>query len=381
MRNVALLIQNTFRVTFRKKSNIFIYLFLPLLGVLLSILIYNGTGSEKVRIGLADRDGSRLSADFANAIKALDGYTVSTIAEEDIKENLLSGKLDAAVILPGGFGEGILSLRPVKAQIVTIKGMETTAWIQNNVNLYTRNLVDLAAASDSDTSVFDKMYAEYRANQLKLTGISLKDEHTGKLMTITSMGFLIMFVMLGASFTSQIILNEKRNRTYYRICSAPVSSREYIASNAISSMLIVALQIIAILLIMKYLFRIETFVPGTLMFLILMLFGMAAVGICLTVTAFSSSSYMASTVNTLILTPTCMLGGCFWSVDFMPEFMRKISYFTPQRWALEAIQKLQAGGSLNDIRMNLLILPAFAAASFLVAAYRFSRGENMQKFV
>lgn len=229
--------------------------------------------------------------------------------------------------------------------------------------------------------MLDKLYKQYKEGHAKLTVVKLKDISTGKYMVTTSIGFLIMFIMLGAGIINMIILKEKRNRTYHRICSAPVSARQYIAGNAITSLLIIIVQILIIQVVMKFILRIDTGISDAAMFIILFMFGFVAVGIGLVVTAFSSSSYMAGTLNTLILTPTCMLGGCFWSPELMPGFMQKIGYFVPQRWAIDAIQRLQTEGTQADISLNLLILAAFAAALILVAIYRFSRTNNMQKFV
>lgn len=97
--------------------------------------------------------------------------------------------------------------------------------------------------------------------------------------------------------------------------------------------------------------------------------------------AFSSSSYMAGTLSTLIVTPTCLIGGCFWPVYLMPDMMQKIAHFMPQWWVIDAIQHIQSGGRLTDILINIAILLAFTAAFFLLAIFRFSREENVQKFI
>lgn len=381
MRNILLLVLNTLKVTFRRKGNIILYLILPIAGVLLSILIYSNSQAGSVQLGLVNKDASTLASDFENLVSNVNGYTVYTMDESEVKNQLLDRKLDAVVVIPEGYSESIHSHQSPNITIMSIKGQEATVWIENYINLYTRNLMDLSVASEGNMDTFESMYKSYRTNRLKLSEATLEDKQTDRLMTMTSMGFLIMFIMLGAGFTSQFILNEKRNRTYYRICSAPVSSREYIAGNILTSILIVTFQSILILASMKYLFGIETFVPDFILFLILISFGITATGISLLVTAFSGSSFTASTLNTLILTPTCMLGGCFWDVDLMSGFMKNISYFVPQRWTLEAIKKMQSGSPFSDILINLVIIYAFAIAMFLIAAYRFSRADNVQKFV
>jgi len=357
----------------RRKGSVFVYLVLPIAGLLLTMLIYSGVQSGPVGIGIIDRDGSALSSDTLEALKSLKGYTVSEVDEKDIKSSLLDGKLGAVVVIPEGYGMEIVAHQAPKVEIISIRGQDVTAWIQSYLNLHTRNLLDLSAASKGNQEAFDKLYTEYKSNRLPVSEVKLEDQQTGKMMTVTSMGFLIMFIMLGAGMTSHFILSEKVTRTFYRICSAPVRPGEYIAANTLASLLIVSVQNILVLLLMKYLFKIETFVPGPILFLILFCFGIAATAISLLVTTFSVSPYMASTLNTLILTPTCMLGGCYWQVDLMPEFMQKLSYFVPQRWALEAIEKMQVYGDIRIILLNLLILLAFAAAMFLTAIWQLRR--------
>jgi len=48
---------------------------------------------------------------------------------------------------------------------------------------------------------------------------------------------------------------------------------------------------------------------------------------------------------------------------------------------MEAIRKMQDGGALRSITLNLLVLAAFALAFMLIAAFRLSRTDNLQKFV
>ncbi len=381
MRNIVQIISNILKTTFRKKANIIIYVFLPLLGVLLSLLIYGGTSSSQVRVGFTSRDDGILAAEVRNVLDSKEGFSVSDVIEEEINGKLTEQMLDVVISIPEGFTESVYSGDIKDVEIITIKGLETTAWIEQLINSYMNVLERLSAASEGDRMLFDKMYEQYEETSIHLNVASMEDKQVGKSMTLSTIGFLIMFIMLGAGFTSLIILKEKRSRTYYRICTAPVNSRQYILANAMTSVLIIIVQIIVIQLSMRFVFRINTGISDSAMFIILLMFGLVAIGLGLTITAFSSSSYMASSLSTLIMTPTCMLGGCFWDVDFMPEFMQKISYFMPQRWAIDAVKKLQNRADFSDVYINLLVLGAFALALMLVAAYKFTKTDNLRKFV
>jgi len=381
MKNILFLVKNILRVTFRKKGNYIVYLLLPLLGIVFSLGIYSGAKSQPVQIGVIDQDQTALSSYLIQETAKAGNYTLNLVREAEIKNRLFNQTLAATVIVPAGYEKSIIAGSPAAIEIISLKGKDTTAWLEQFFNLQTRNLKDLAAAANGDHQAFRELFQRYSGNPLQISAIELQDESVSKGITLTSLGFLLMFVMLGAGLTSHAILNEKRSRTYHRICASPVSTKEYLSANALSSLIIVTAQTLFIIVALQTLFRIETYVPAPLLFLILLLFGLVSIGIGLITTAFSSSSYMAGTLSTLIMTPTCMLGGCFWPVSLMPETMQKIAHFMPQWWALDAIQKIQDGGNMTGILMNIAILIAFAAAFFLIAVYRFARESNVQKFV
>jgi hypothetical protein len=39
--------------------------------------------------------------------------------------------------------------------------------------------------------------------------------------------------------------------------------------------------------------------------------------------------------------PTCLIAGCMWPREFMPDFMLKLSNFVPQTWILKGLSNNQ----------------------------------------
>lgn len=381
MKTLLFLVKNILTLTFRRKSNIVVYLILPIISVLVSLLIYSNTGSSNMIIGYVDNDKTFFSKELLDSIETLDGYTLKDVKDEDMNGLLADNKIAAAVIIPEGYEDSIYENNIKNIQIVSVKGYETTVWLENYINLHQRNIKDLVFASNGDRESFDAMYKSHAENKLEVYDINLSDDKSKKDTTITSLGFLIMFIMLGQGFAAQTILKEKRERTYYRIASSPVKTSEFLLANIVASMLISLIQIILVLVFLEHVFQINTFVPTNIMISILFVFSLVACGIGLVVTSYSDSSYMASTLNTLILTPTCMIGGCFWPVYIMPKFMQNLSYIVPQRWALEAIEKIQKGYDYTAIVLNLFVLLMFAVVFFVIAILRFRKLKSVEKFV
>lgn len=381
MSNVLLLTFNTLKLIFRKKGNIILYFLLPLAGILLSVVAYGNTGSSPVNLAVVDKDKSMMAGDFMQSLTQEGKFKLTTIEEKNIDQEITSNQAEAVLVIPQGFAEGVYqeNLKPI--EIVSIKGEAATAWIQNYTNIYLKNLHDLAAASGGNRDTFNTIYNHFKQDKLALKVSAVKDQAQSKGMTAQSIGFLIMFMMLGAGNVAEIIQKEKINRTYYRICAAPVTSRTYVFGNVLTNLVIVMIQVFLTLLFMTRVFNIQIFIPFWQLYMILVLFGLVAIGLGLLIIAFTNDSKQAGTLQNLIITPTCMLAGCFWPLDVMPKAIQRIADFLPQTWVITAVQKLQEGGTLSQVSINLSIIVAFALSFFLIAAYRFSRNNSVKTFV
>ncbi|MNT80068.1 ABC-2 type transporter [compost metagenome] len=86
---------------------------------------------------------------------------------------------------------------------------------------------------------------------------------------------------------------------------------------------------------------------------------LAALGMAMAIAGLAGNNENGGAFNTLIITPTCMIGGCFWPFQIMPDYMQKLANFVPQKWAIEAISILSTGGRLADVGLHLAILTLF----------------------
>ena len=381
MRNIFLLTANILKVTFRKKSSFIVYFVLPLLGLFISMAMHSSTGTRSLNVGIINKDNGIFSDDMIDSLRYIEDFDLTHTEPNSFENLLLDDRLVCVVIFPADYTESFLSGKPAKIEIVTLKGKDTTIWLENYIRLYAENVYILVQASGGRKEVFDKLYQGYKEQKLNLEAERVVYQAKDRSIAFHSLGFLFMFVMIGTGNTAEIILKEKRDRTYFRICSAPVKPGEYVLSNAVTNIIIVLVQICALIFVMRWVFKINTYVADWQMLVILGYFGLIAVAIGMVIVAFAGSSYEAGAASTLVIVPTCMLGGCFWPAELMPDMMQKASYFVPQRWALDAIQALQRGADFSDVVGNLAVLLAFAAALFAISAYRFRVADNLGRFV
>jgi len=384
MKDVIWLMRRILRGTLRRKSSWIVYIGLPLAGVLLSMALYGNSAGGDLRVGIVNNDGDQLvTQDAIKFIEGLGQIKIMMTDEASLRQDIAAAKLDSGLIFGQGFADAIRNGDPSagNVDIVSAKGAQVTAYIGSMLRNYVGNAAAIGQAAQDDVAAFDKVYADYRETSFKLNATTIEDSTNRKDMTYQSIGFLVAFMMFSAVNLTELILREKENRTFYRLLSSPLSARSYVISNVTVNMIILLLQIVLTVFFMKTVFRIDSGIPLAQLVFVLLLFALAAIGLSLMIVAFAKSTKAAGAMANLIVTPTCLLSGCFFPMDIMPDSVKKVSHFLPQHWLLDSINKLQHGESFGSLGLNFAILLGFAAAFALIAVYRFNRNNDARLFV
>lgn len=172
-------------------------------------------------------------------------------------------------------------------------------------------------------------------------------------------GLMLIFMMSLINNTVSLVMEDRKLRTLARTYTAPVRAFEIVTGNFLGSFAVGTLQVLVILLITRYVAGYEYGLPFVSQFVILEFFLLASMGIASTVASMVKNATNMNVINSLVVTPTCMLGGCFWPISLMPEWMQKLANFVPQKWALDAIERMSAGQPLSHMWMNMGVLALF----------------------
>jgi ABC-2 type transport system permease protein len=382
MKMILWLARNSLRNTFRKKSSWIVFFCLPLVGVFLSMVLEGNSHGSMLRVGIVNNDGNQaITQDTIRFVEHLNQVKITMTDDKTLRSDIAASKLDSGLVFGQGFAVSVRNGEPKDLDLVSVKGAQVTTYVKSLLQNYIGNVSAIGKETQGDQAAFDRIYTDYAKHNFKLTAESVTDTSNLKAMTYQSIGFLITFMLFSAINLSELILKEKENRTFLRLLSSPVSARAYVLSNVLVNLFILFLQIVVTLVLMKSVFRIDSGIPYAQMIPILLMFALASIGLSLLIVAFAKSSQGAGAISNLVITPTCLLSGCFFPMDIMPDTIRKISNFFPQHWLLDAINKLQHGDGFGSLGLNLAILLGFAAVFTLIAVYRFGRNNDTRLFV
>lgn len=382
MRDLLWLIRKTFLSTFRKKSSVIVFFILPIAGVLMSTFVNSSNDNSTLRIGVVNQDGQQIVAtNTVEYLKQLNQTEITLTDEATMQEDIAAGKLDSGLIIKEGYSSSIQEGNPLPLQLVSVKGASVTSYVNAMLNNYVGNLAAIGKGAQGDTTQFQNVYNAYQAGSFAFHKESLKDQSQPGQITYLSVGYLLMFMLFSAFNLCEIILLEKENRTYLRLLSSPISARTYVLSNVVINMVILLLQIIVTLFFMKSIMNIDAGISYVTLTFVMFLFALCAISLSMMIISFANSSKSAGALQNLIIVPTCLLGGCFFPISIMPDSVSKFANFLPQYWVQVIVAKLQQGKSLGQLTLELSILVAFAAAFAVITIFRFSRNNDVKRFV
>lgn len=381
MRSIFLIAKNTLRIVLRKKGNIVLFILSPVLIITAMMFLFGNASTGVNSIGIYNEDKGILGKELVSKISSIEKFNVVDVKAAEINDLVSTQKVDCVITLPTNFSEKLYNGESIKLDMKTIKGEDTTIWIENFTNIFVENLKTIGKVSNGSKEVFNQMLVGLTDGDIKLTIGKVEDVSNSRSTTSASIGFLIMFMMYATTVTSSMIIKEKQEKTFYRVQSAPVNSRAMVMGNILANIAIVALQSILVSITVNHILKMNSGIDTIQLIIVLITFGLVSVSLGMMIISFSNSTAQTGNLTTLITTPTCMLGGCFWPVTFMPKTLQKISDFMPQRWALKSIESLQTGTSLSGILINLAVLGAFALVFCSIAAYRFKINKNLEGFI
>jgi ABC-2 type transport system permease protein len=273
-----------------------------------------------------------------------------------------------ALVVPKGTAEALAADKPI--QLVLKAGAEQTDAERRLHFKIQKALVNLTLQGPTPSPVQDTK------GPLALAQASLDVRRQG-----TTYGFqraipayLVMFVFLNLLVSGAGIAEERATGQMRRLVLTPASFNHILLGKLLSRFATGWLQIAYLLALGIFVFGIEWGAhPGVLCaFLSVFALASAALGI-LVGTLFADPDKCATLAvwSAMILSP---LGGLWWPLEIVGPTLRKVAYFVPTGWGMEAVNSIMAfGAGALDVAPFAAALAGLFVVSFVLAARRLRR--------
>lgn len=321
-----------------------------------------GDGLPDVDIVDLDRSGS--SAHLLHALAQTGDYRLhETEDREDATTRVTGNDTIGAIIIPAGFEAALLEGARPSLQLIRLQVSEQSIMLELDVADIAGAMAQAHRLADSFhdgaiPAMADTVLQQHLDQQIKGSVVETGSQPDPQLHMVIGLTLMFLMILINQSVTT--IVEDRHNQMLSRLYAAPVRSFQIGFGHFLGSFSLGTIQVLLITLLTRTLFSYDFGVSAWTQFLILEAFVLAAFGIASTVGGLVRNKNQLSMINTLVMTPTCMIGGCFWPVSLMPDFMQKLANFVPQKWAIEAMTLASTGEPLSVISVHLGILILFA---------------------
>ena len=408
MRKVFDIAITDLRLFFSSRGNLVGLLLIPIaMTAVVGFAITPGSGPSSVQIDVVDHDQSELSDQFLDAIRSANSSLILCPMdndEEDIcefdgelpldiaqaVERLEGSKTFAVIEIPVGFEEAVRSFSSVNVGYLSDESLSAPGYIQQAVDTALRRINGAVVASrvgtyvleeielypfsqeelkDFSNSTYDRATVLWGENPVSVSfelTAAEDDETVGSVegfgQSVPGMGSMyVMFTVFGGMVT---LVGERKQWTLQRLVVMPVSRVQLLGGKILGRFILGLLQYVAV-------FAVGIVVGlnfgGDLLalFLTMVIFTLAVTSLSLTLGTRVKSEEQAAGLTNLLGLTLAPLGGAWWPLEIVPEFMRTIGHVSPIAWAMDAYRSLIfENGDLGTILVPLAVLLGFSLVCF-----------------
>lgn len=368
---------NLIKRTIGNRRGFLFFIVAPALIVSL-IIGFSAKKDEKASVLYINSDEGAVGRHLLRELEHTGRYRLSTAPTPDaMRTAVIEHKADAAFIIPAGFSQGLKEGRAMRVELLELSMSESSFTLRMSLDQTIRQVSASLRALDASGQADDRLnlvLEQVEKHQVRAARTDYGWYASPSLGLAT--GILLMFLMGLVNNSVSIMVEDRKQKTMTRMFTAPVRAYEIMLGNFLGSFAVGTLQIVLVLAFTRYVMNFSYGLPFMQHLLVMECFLLAVIGIGSAVAGLIRNSENIGAVNSMVAAPTCMLGGCFWPVSIMPEFMQKLANFVPQTWAIEAIRRLGSGQGLGDVAMHLGVLGLFALVLLGIGSVVMKPGET-----
>jgi len=343
----------------KNKINFLIYVLLPPILAIVFMFAISSGNSQTIPIGITDLDNSHSSLQIIKYINDNNKYEVQYYNDnKSLINDITNRNIRAGIFIRKGFEKSLIEKEPIKVELYSIEGATVLGWLDNFINSKISSMREIAFSP-----YYYEILDNYENKYIALDVTNVNDVSNKMEASQAGFGIFIFASIFSIWAICMLAFKEKILKTYQRILISPITHIQYVMGNVIASMSFALMHMVISIPIIYLIFDIKNFISiGNLIILMFALYAsVITLGVLLVSLGKRQNSLMA--INVLVLTITSMLGGCYWSIEFMPQFMQNIGKITPQYWFNAAIINLSKNES---IYLNVIVLMSFAIIYLLI---------------
>ncbi len=420
MRAILAITRNDLLVYFQERSNLIFLIVMPIIFVVVIGSVFTaGSDNTIVRMDVLDNDNSPASAALVEALAdanpqvivcpaaigsnvegdapcALDeGVSIdSTLADE----RLQNGTVFATLTIPNGYEDTLFASEEVTLTFRADPSLSAPGIALNTVlsvitrvggsivaaNLSTEAAAELDLVSDDNRDEFyAARYAEAEAAwgppppitvTTEVANVTVEEDTQGGFsggFNQSATGMAAMYAMINVVGLAATLVQERLDGTLPRLLVMPITRGQILAGKFLRGYGLGLLQFAILLGFGAFMgVNFGQNIPAVLLISLVYVLTVSAMAIFMATVA--RTPEQASGFALLASMTLAPLGGAWWPLEIVPEFMRTVGHISPIAWCMDAFNTvLYDGGGIPEVIVPVLVLLGFALVFFVIGIRRF----------
>jgi len=383
-RRTIAIARRVMRQVLRDRRTVGLLVFVPMVVLALGAILFRADPAA-IPLGVVNEDQG-LSIPMAGKISmgeriveelaAGETFEVITLDREAIDGRLRDGAVQGVVVFPENFSaqfhqnrQATLDLRlegsnPARSLVITAR--VTEASMKALAGLVSMG-IGLPGAAEADAGQAE-LPVTVEATYL-YAGKEFDTMDFVAPVYIALLGMFFVFLLTCVSF-----LRERSQGTMERLLATPTTRLEIVVGYMAGLGLFALLQVAVIISFTVWVLKIHYLGSLGLLFLVVALLAVVGVSLGILASAFARNEFQVVQFIPLLIIPQVLLGGTFWAVEEMPNYLQPLAYAMPITYANRALRDVMLKGwGLAEIWPNLVILTGYAALLIALGALTMRR--------
>ncbi len=372
MRAALVIARNELHRVFLDRTALFFIVGLPV--VIMVIIGSTFFGAEDdLAVAVIDDARSDLSGRVVAGVEDAPAIeTVTYIDMDALARDVRTGRVDAGLVLPQGFGAGSPGGSGVRAELVTDPTRRSAGAIRSVIRgVLADEGARLGAASVASTLTG----GDFKANLVLADGLVGKQgavavivEDAGgpigepvNAFSYTAPANLVLFVFVNSLAIAASLVQARQLGVVDRIRAGPVRMSAILFGFGLSRVVFSVVQSALLVAVGAVLFGVDFGDPIGVA-LVVLAFSLVGAGAGLLVGSLVRNEEQAQAIGIPAAVAMGMLGGAMWPLEIVGSTMRTAGHAVPHAWAMDAwVELVFEGASTRDVVGEVAVLLGFAA--------------------
>jgi ABC-2 type transport system permease protein len=188
----------------------------------------------------------------------------------------------------------------------------------------------------------------------------------------SSPGMMAMFATFGMIGGAALLIQERQSGTLRRLLVMPIHKGSILLGKMLGILLTGVLQMSLLIVVSALFFDVPWGNSPAALVVMVLAFALAITSLSMMMAALTKTLAQANALGTVIVLSISALGGAWWPLEIVPDWMQTIGRFSPMSWAMAGFQDIITRGlGFTAVLPEAGVLLAFAAVFLFVGIWRF----------